>query len=188
MAGYAGVSPNHQTYATPLPVYIQYSYISTKFLNYFKWNYITYLKEPNVLQNLNLTWYTNATKWYSLNASASVGPDLTECFKDTLVRWLPLGWLFLALLLGLPCLLRARRPARLVDVPLNWLQALKLVLALCFLGVAVADIIYSAAVSSWFRMASIVLILAPALEAFMMVRVAYFVLEQKLFRAIELLL
>lgn len=118
-----------------------------------------------------MTWYINATKWYGANTTGYAAPDLTECFKDTFLRWLPLVWLLVMLLLGLPFLRRAQRPPHLVDTPISVLLVFRLLWALAFLCVCVADIVYSAVVSSssWFANASVVIILAPSLEAFMMV-------------------
>lgn len=103
-----------------------------------------------------MTWYTSY-------------PDLTECFKDTLVRWLPLAWLLAAIMIGLPILLRAQRPPHLADTPVSALQIVRVLLALAFLGVSVADLVYSAVVSAWFVNGSVVLILAPAIESTLMV-------------------
>ena len=110
-----------------------------------------------LFQDYNVTWYTKY-------------PDLTECFKDTLVRWLPLAWLVVTLPLGLPALLKAQRPLHLADTPISALQIVRVLLALAFLGVCVADIVYSAIISSWFVNGSVVMILAPAFEAATMVR------------------
>lgn len=124
------------------------------------------------MQNYNVTWYINATKWYNAKTTGYAAPDLTECFKDTFLRWLPLAWLLIALLLGTPFLLRAQRPPHLSDTPISALQIIRVLLALAFLGVSVADIVYSAVVSSfsWFSKASVAIILAPSLESLMIVR------------------
>lgn len=89
------------------------------------------------------------------------------------MRWTPLGWLALLLLLGLPCLLSARRPPHLSDTPASWLLILELLLAIAFGGISVADLVYSILVDAWFMKASIVMILSPAFEIVAMVHMAY---------------
>lgn len=108
-------------------------------------------------QDINVTW--NYTSY----------PDLTDCFKFTLVRWAPLAWLALALLVGLPFLLTSHRPPHLIGTPPSVLLILKLLLAAAFGGLAVADLVYSVMVDTWFVKASLVMILSPAFEIAAMV-------------------
>lgn len=134
------------------------------------------------MQNYNVTWYINATKWYGANTTKYAGVDLTECFKDTFLRWLPLTWLFISLLIGTPFLFRAQRPPHLADTPICALQLIRVLLALLFLSVSLADMVYSAVVSSfsWFANASVATILTPSLESAMLV-CKFFYIEYSIF-------
>ena len=99
-------------------------------------------------------------------------PDLTDCFKHTVLRLVPPGWFLVAFLCGLP-FLRPQRPPHLALIGFSALQVAKILLAAAFALVSLFDAVYIIITYNQLEFPSPILIASPFIEFFILVLYAY---------------
>nr|XP_022323792.1 multidrug resistance-associated protein 1-like isoform X1 [Crassostrea virginica]XP_022323793.1 multidrug resistance-associated protein 1-like isoform X1 [Crassostrea virginica]XP_022323794.1 multidrug resistance-associated protein 1-like isoform X1 [Crassostrea virginica] len=110
--------------------------------------------------------FCNGTLWNETLLLYNDYPQFTDCFQNTLLVWVPCGFLWATLPFYLPALLSSREDV--TPVPLNWLNVSKSFLSLLLAFLAVVDLIQEASADRSVQITAVFVALAIKVGSYML--------------------